>query len=61
MSTREKQAELAAKLKAWQRIENTAISQTAQVMERTENPVIRAHHGDHPAGIPTCTTEFRGC
>ncbi len=41
MSTKESQAKLAEILREWQHIENTTVVQTAQIMDRTRNPVIR--------------------
>jgi hypothetical protein len=41
MSTKEKQAKLAEILREWQHIENATVVQTAQVMDRTRNPVLR--------------------
>ena len=33
--------EMAEEMREWQRVENAAISQTARVMEKTENPLVR--------------------
>ncbi len=41
MGTKEKQEQLADVLKAWQHIENRSIAQTAEVIDKTTNPVIR--------------------
>lgn len=41
MSTKEKQDKLVEILKAWQHIENRSVSQTAEIIDRTRNPVIR--------------------
>ncbi len=41
MSTKEKQAKLAEILREWQHIENATVAQTAQIMDKTQNPVIR--------------------
>lgn len=41
MSTKEKQEKLVEILKAWQHIENRSVSQTAEIIDRTRNPVIR--------------------
>ena len=41
MSTKEKQERLVDILKAWQHVENQTIAQTAGVIDRTRNPVIR--------------------
>lgn len=41
MRTKEKQESLVATLKAWQRIEMRSMSQSAAIIEKTRNPVIR--------------------
>jgi hypothetical protein len=41
MSTKEKQDELVKILKAWQHVENHSVAQTADIIDRTPNPVIR--------------------
>lgn len=41
MTTREKEEKLVEALKQWQHIENRTIAETAQVRDRTENPLIR--------------------
>jgi hypothetical protein len=41
MSTRESQEKLVEILKAWQHVENQSVSQTAGIIDRTSNPVIR--------------------
>jgi ribonucleotide reductase beta subunit family protein with ferritin-like domain len=41
MSTKEKQAQLAEILKAWQHVENRSVVQTAEIIDKTTNPVIR--------------------
>jgi flagellar biosynthesis component FlhA len=41
MSTQENQAKLAEILREWQHVETTTVVQTAQIMDRTRNPVIR--------------------
>ena len=41
MSTKEKQEQLAEVLKAWQHIENRSIAQSAEIIDKTNNPVIR--------------------
>jgi hypothetical protein len=41
MSTKEKQEQLAEILKAWQHIENRSIGQTAEIIDKSTNPVIR--------------------
>jgi hypothetical protein len=40
MRTKEKQDDLVAVLRAWQRIETRSMSQSAAIIERTRNPVI---------------------
>ncbi|HET7852937.1 MAG TPA: hypothetical protein VFM04_00555 [Candidatus Methylomirabilis sp.] len=41
MSTREKETQLVETLRAWQRVENRSVAQTAEIIDRTRNPVIR--------------------
>ncbi len=41
MSVKEKQEQLAEILKAWQHIENRSVAQTAEIIDKTTNPVIR--------------------
>ena len=41
MSTKEKQAQLVEILKAWQHIENRSVAQTADIIDKSTNPVIR--------------------
>ena len=41
MSIKALQKELAASMRRWQKIENSAIVSTGLVMEKTENPIIR--------------------
>lgn len=41
MTIKELQKELAASMRRWQKIENSAIASTGYVMEKTENPIIR--------------------
>jgi len=41
MSTKEKQQELIKNMKNWQKLENKAVHQTAQIMTETEHPLIR--------------------
>ncbi len=41
MSTKENLAKLAEILRDWQHIENSSVAQTAQIIDRTSNPVIR--------------------
>lgn len=42
MKTKEKMEQLAQNMRAWQKLENVAISQTAKIMEETDHPLIRA-------------------
>ena len=41
MTTREKEAKLVEVLRAWQHIENRSVQYTAEIIDRTRNPVIR--------------------
>jgi hypothetical protein len=41
MAIKELQKELAASMRRWQKIENSAIASTGFVMEKTENPIVR--------------------
>ena len=41
MSTKEKQEQLVKILKAWQHVENTSVAQTAGIIDKSQNPVIR--------------------
>jgi hypothetical protein len=41
MKTKEKQEELVGILKAWQHVENQSVAQTAGIIDKTTNPVIR--------------------
>ncbi len=41
MSTKENEARLAEILREWQHIENKTVVQTAQIIDRTQHPVIR--------------------
>lgn len=41
MSTTELQNELIERMRSWQKIEDAAVLQTAKVMSKTENPLIR--------------------
>jgi len=41
MTIKELQKKLAASMRRWQKIENSAIASTGYVMEKTENPIIR--------------------
>jgi hypothetical protein len=42
MSTKEKQEMLLHKMKQWQKLETAAVAQTANIISRTEHPLIRA-------------------
>ena len=41
MAIKELQKEVAASMRRWQKIENSAIASTGFVMEKTENPIVR--------------------
>ena len=41
MSTKELQQEVVSSMKSWKQLENATIAVTAQVMEKTKNPIIR--------------------
>ncbi|HEU4382166.1 MAG TPA: hypothetical protein VFR85_01585 [Anaeromyxobacteraceae bacterium] len=41
MSIKEKQEQLVKILKAWQHVETTSVAQTADIIDKTQNPVIR--------------------
>ncbi len=41
MSTRAKQDQLVRIMKAWQHVENQSVAQTADIIDKTQNPVIR--------------------
>ena len=41
MSTKAKQDELVKILKAWQHVETLSVTQTADIIDKTQNPVIR--------------------
>lgn len=41
MTSKELQKKLAASMRRWQKLENSAIVSTGYVMEKTENPIIR--------------------
>jgi len=42
MTTKEKQGELVANMRKWQKIEDQSVSSTSRIIEKTENPLIRA-------------------
>ena len=41
MSTKELQEQITATMKKWQKIENASVSSTGQVIEKTDNPIVR--------------------
>jgi len=41
MSTKEKQEQIVANMRKWQKIENNSVAATGAVIEETENPIIR--------------------
>ena len=41
MSQKKVQEEILATMQAWQKIENAAVASTGQVIEKTENPIVR--------------------
>ena len=41
MSTKEVQEKIVANMRRWQRIENASIASTGNVIEKTENPIVR--------------------
>ena len=41
MSTKEVQEQIVANMKRWQHIENATIASTGNVIEKTENPIVR--------------------
>ena len=41
MQTKELQAKLAKDMKAWQSIEDASVASTGEVIEQTENPIVR--------------------
>ncbi len=41
MSTKESHEQLVENMRKWQKIENAAVTSTAAVMEKTDNPIIR--------------------
>ena len=40
-STKEIQEKIVANMKRWQKIENASVSSTGQIIEKTENPIVR--------------------
>ncbi len=41
MSTKEVQQEILANMKRWQKIENASIASTGNIIEKTDNPIVR--------------------
>ena len=41
MSTKERQEQIVANMKRWQKVENASVASTGRIIEKTENPVIR--------------------
>lgn len=41
MSTKELQQEIVSTMKRWQKIEYSALASTGQIIEKTDNPVVR--------------------
>ena len=41
MSTKELQDQISATMKKWQKIENASVASTGNVIEKTDNPVVR--------------------
>ena len=41
MSTKEVQEQLVSNMKRWQKVENASVASTAQIIEKTENPLVR--------------------
>lgn len=41
MSTKEIQEKIVANMKRWQKIENASVSSTGQIIEKTDNPIVR--------------------
>ncbi|MFC2039406.1 hypothetical protein ACFLST_01275 [Chloroflexota bacterium] len=41
MTTKEGQKELVSNMRKWQRIEDAAVSSTGQIIEKTDNPLVR--------------------
>ena len=41
MSTKEIQEKIVTNMKRWQKIENAGVSSTGQIIEKTENPIVR--------------------
>lgn len=69
MSTKEKQQELIKNMKNWQKLENKAVQQTAQIMTETDHPLIRLvmeviqrdsnmHHRVQQMIVDSMETEF---
>jgi hypothetical protein len=41
MSTKEIQEQIVSNMRAWQKIENAAVTLTARIIEKTDNPIVR--------------------
>jgi hypothetical protein len=41
MATKEIQEKIVANMKRWQKIENASVSSTGQIIEKTDNPIVR--------------------
>lgn len=41
MSTKEIQEQIVANMKRWQKIENASVASTGQIIEKTNNPIVR--------------------
>jgi len=41
MTTKEVQKEIVANLRKWQKVENASVASTGNIIERTDNPVVR--------------------
>jgi hypothetical protein len=41
MTSKEVQQEIVSNMRRWQKIENTSVASTGNVIERTENPIVR--------------------
>jgi len=41
MSLKEVQQEIVSNMKSWQKAENATIALTGQIMEKTDNPIVR--------------------
>ena len=41
MSTKEAQEKIVANMRRWQRVENASVASTGQIIEKTDNPIVR--------------------